>query len=255
MPVVRNSFDGDVSVWCVLVAAGSGRRYGGAKQFESVGGRRVLDRSLDAALAHCDGVVLVVAPDAVERERRLAEAGLADDAGAPTAVVAGGATRSESVRCGLAAVPDAAGVIVVHDAARPLATPELFSQVVGVVLDGASAGVPVIPVVDTIRRSDGAVVDRNELRAVQTPQAFAAEILRSVHAASPEATDDASLVEAAGGTVSLIPGEVRNVKLTTQEDRLIIEAFLAVDNSTAAPSTAAVVIDESSLAGPEREDS
>lgn len=227
MPVVTDILGPGGPVWCVLVAAGSGRRYGGAKQFESIAGRRVLDRSLDTALAACDGVVLVVSSESVEAERRLAEDRSAGGDVAPAAVVAGGATRSESVRRGLDAVPDDAAVVVVHDAARPLATPPLFSRVVRAVVDGAAAVVPVVPVVDTIRRTDGSVVDRDELRAVQTPQAFDAASLRAAHADGSDATDDASLVQAAGGNVVLVDGDVRNVKLTTPEDRLVIEAYLA----------------------------
>jgi 2-C-methyl-D-erythritol 4-phosphate cytidylyltransferase len=106
-------------VWVIVVAAGSGRRYGGPKQYEPLAGRRVVDWSVAAARSVADGVVLVVAPDEVERPEPAVDA-----------VVAGAATRSGSVRAGLAAVPADAEVVVVHDAARPLARPELFSAVV-----------------------------------------------------------------------------------------------------------------------------
>ena len=227
MPVVTGILAPEGSVWCVVVAAGSGRRYGGAKQFESVGGVRVLDRSLDVALDRCDGVVLVVAADAVEGERRLAAARRAEGVAAPAAVVAGGSTRSESVRRGLDEVPADADVVVVHDAARPLAPAELFDRVVRAVRSGAAGAVPVVPVVDTIRDVDGGVVDLERLRAVQTPQAFDAAALRAAHAGVSEATDDAALVQAAGGTLAMVEGAVRNIKLTTPEDRIVIDAFLA----------------------------
>ncbi len=117
-------------------------------------------------------------------------------------VVAGGATRADSVRAGLAAVPDEADIIVVHDAARPLATPSLFAAVVTAVrTGGADAAIPVLPVADTLKRVEGATVrstvDRDGLVAVQTPQAFVAATLRSAHRSAGQATDDA----VAGGGV------------------------------------------------------
>ena len=196
-----------MTVWAVVVAAGSGTRFGGPKQHAFVGGRRVLDWSLDAARAACDGVVLVVPPG----EESTAEP--AD------VVVAGGATRSESVRAGLAAVPADAEIVVVHDAARPAAGVPLFDAVIAAVRSGADAAIPGVPVVDTVKRVDGDVVvetlDRSTLVAVQTPQAFRAAALRGV---SGEATDDAALVEAAGGRVVVVPGDPANLKVTTPAD-------------------------------------
>ncbi len=206
------------SVWTVVVAAGSGRRFGAAKQYESLGGRRVLDWALDAARALVrsvdDGIVLVVPPE------RAGDVEMGVDT-----VVAGGATRSASVRAGLAAVPENASVVVVHDAARPLASPALFASVVSTLAEeGADAVVPGIPVTDTVKRVvGGAVVEtlsRAELVAVQTPQAFRADVLRRAHAAGADATDDAALVEAIGGRVRVVPGEVTNAKITTTADLL-----------------------------------
>lgn len=214
-------------VWCVVVAAGSGRRYGGAKQFDTVGGTRVIDRSVAVAAANCDGVVAVVAPDVVGTS----------DAELPGAavVVAGGTTRSASVRNGLAAVPEDATVILIHDAARPLASPELFQRVIAAVRGGAEAAVPVVPVVDSIRSVDGGVVDRDGLRAVQTPQGFEASALRAAHGADDEATDDATLVEAAGGTVVLVDGEPSNLKITGPHDRVVAEALSALREGDSTP--------------------
>ena len=130
------------------------------------------------------------------------------------------------MRAGLAAVPEAAEVIVVHDAARPLASEALFAAVVGAVRDGADAAVPGVPVTDTLRRRGGGLVDRDELVAVQTPQAFAADRLRAVHATEPEATDDASLVEAAGGRVVVVDGEPANRKITEPADLAVAAALL-----------------------------
>ena len=211
-----------VGVWCIVVAAGSGRRFGGAKQFELLDGERVVDRRVRFAAACCEGVVLVVPPELVS-----SPAVRVDGA---TSVVAGGATRAASVRSGLAVVPESARVILVHDAARPAASPELFHRVVDAVLGGADAVVPVVPVVDTIRRTDGTVVDRDDLRAVQTPQGFASAALRAAHADGDDASDDAALVQAAGGRLRLVDGEPRNLKLTGPDDLVVLRAFLRGDD-------------------------
>lgn len=210
-PVQCVAMGGDGPVWAVVVAAGSGERYGAPKQYERLGDRRVLDWSLAAARRAADGVVLVVAPT------RAGD----DEPGADT-VVAGASTRSGSVRAGLAAVPPEAEVVVVHDAARPAASPALFAAVVAAVRAGADGAVPGVPVVDTVKRVVGGVVvetlDRSTLVAVQTPQAFRADVLRSAHAGGGEATDDGALVEAAGGRVVVVAGEPDNVKVTTPAD-------------------------------------
>ena len=137
--------------------------------------------------------------------------------------VAGGATRSESVRNGLAAVPNDASIICVHDAARPFATADLYATVVGAVIAGADCAVPGILVTDTIKVVDkaGRVVstpDRVTLRAVQTPQAFRSTVLRAAHASAAEGTDDAALVEAMGGMVVVVAGSEDNRKITYPED-------------------------------------
>lgn len=202
-------------VWVVVVAAGAGRRFGGAKQYAPLAGRRVLDWSIDVARSVADGVVLVVAADEAEQPEPAVDA-----------VAVGGATRSDSVRAGLALVPDDATVVLVHDGARPLADHALFRSVVDAVLAGADAAVPVVGVVDTICDPHGAAVDRDGLRAVQTPQGFAADALRRVHATRPDATDDASLVAAAGGRLRLVQGERWNLKITEPEDLLVAAAVL-----------------------------
>lgn len=202
-------------VWAIIVAAGSGRRFGGAKQYEPLAGRRVIDWSVAAARTVGDGVVLVVAPD---------HAGEAEPAA--DAVVAGADTRSGSVRAGLAAVPSDAEVVVVHDGARPLADAALFRAVVDAVRAGADAAVPGVPVVDTLRARAGGTVDRDGLVAVQTPQAFRAGPLRAAHAGEAEATDDASLVEAAGGKVVVVNGSPINLKITRRDDLVVAEALL-----------------------------
>jgi 2-C-methyl-D-erythritol 4-phosphate cytidylyltransferase len=194
-----------------VVAAGSGARFGGAKQFAVLEGRRVVDWAVVACRSVADGVVLVVPVEHVD-----------DEAKAADLVVAGGATRSASVRAGLAAVPVAADIVVVHDAARPFAAPVLFQAVVAAVLGGADGAVPGVPVVDTVKQVAGgqvvATLDRAGLVAVQTPQAFTAVALRHAHADGGQATDDAALVEAAGGRVVVVPGDPANTKITLRTD-------------------------------------
>jgi len=203
------------SVWAIVVAAGSGSRFGAPKQFQPLGGRRVLDWSLDAARTVADGIVVVLPPSVV-------------DAGEPEAdaVAGGGDTRSASVRAGLARVPPDAAVVVVHDGARPLAGGDLFRAVVAAVRAGADAAVPGVPLADTLRWRSGGVADRDGLVAVQTPQAFRAAVLRAAHEGAPEATDDASLVEAAGGKVVVVDGSPLNLKITNPSDLIVAEALL-----------------------------
>ena len=315
MSVARSVLQGDPAIWTILVAAGEGSRFGGPKQLQPLGGRRVIDWALGTAAGASHGVVVVAAANQVQllREgpgaltaapRRPADSrsggplpepeagagGSADTAPADTApadtapadtapadtapadpapadpapadpapadpapadpdpadgfpriiVTAGGATRSESVRAGIAAIPNEseADVIVVHDAARPLATGALFSAVTAAVAegadgaDGADGAVPAVPVTDTIRHADDGPLDRSRLRAVQTPQAFRAAALRRAHRGAPEATDDATLVEAAGGSVLLVDGDPDNVKITTPGDLEVAEALLAARSGTA----------------------
>jgi 2-C-methyl-D-erythritol 4-phosphate cytidylyltransferase len=209
-----------VHVWAVVVAAGRGERFGAPKQYEALGGRRVLDWALDAAGARAEGVVLVVPPE------RVAE----PEPGA-TAVVAGAATRSGSVRAGLASVPPSAEVVLVHDAARPLAPPAVFDAVLDAVAAGADGAVPGLPVSDTVKRvaPDGTVLetlDRSALVTVQTPQAFRAGALRAAHAGGDDASDDAALVEAAGGRVVVVPGAAAGAKVTAPGDLPALEAEL-----------------------------
>jgi len=214
-----------VTVWVVVVAAGDGRRFGGLKQFAEIGGRPLVDWSVEAARSVADGVVLVVPAD-------VARAEVSDTHGADV-VIAGGATRTTSVRAGLDAVPGDAEVIVVHDGARPLASASLFRSVVEAVIAGAAAAVPGVALADTVKRvDDGAVVstvDRNGLMTVQTPQAFRAEVLRRAHDAGGDATDDAGLVEARGATVRVVPGDPRNVKVTTPDDLAMARALLETE--------------------------
>jgi len=220
----------DGPVWTIVLAAGSGRRYGAhPKQYEILGGERVIDRSLATCRAAADHVVVVLAAGEEATGEQLLASGAAD------AFVIGGAERSDSVRSALAVVDEEAAVIVVHDAARPLASAALHEAVVAAVHAGADAAIPAVPVVDTIKRvhtdSAGelvvdATLDRSELMAVQTPQAFRAEVLHRAHAAVTDATDDAALVEKMGGRVVIVAGETTNIKITGPGDLAVASVLL-----------------------------
>jgi 2-C-methyl-D-erythritol 4-phosphate cytidylyltransferase len=194
-------------VWTIVVGGGSGARFGRPKQYELLGDERVIDRARRVAAECTDGVVVVVPPADADAE-----------GGVP-----GGTTRSESVRCGLDRVPSDTDIVCVHDAARPFASPELYRRVVDAVEAGADAAVPGVPVADTIKvvDADGTVVatpDRASLVAVQTPQAFRHSVLVAAHRDGGDATDDAALIERAGGRVVVVDGETANLKITVPAD-------------------------------------
>jgi 2-C-methyl-D-erythritol 4-phosphate cytidylyltransferase len=208
-------------VWTIVVAAGSGDRFGGPKQFLRLGGVRLVDRAVALARGCSDGVVVVLPPGQA-----------ADWMDPAVAAVDGGATRAGSVRAGLDAVPADAAVIVVHDAARPLADAALYARVVTAVREGADGAVPAVPVSDTLKRVDGdriaGTVARAGLYAVQTPQAFRAAALRAAHASGDDATDDAALLEVGGWQVVIVPGTARNLKITVADDVEIATALLGM---------------------------
>jgi 2-C-methyl-D-erythritol 4-phosphate cytidylyltransferase / 2-C-methyl-D-erythritol 2,4-cyclodiphosphate synthase len=212
-----------VNVWAVVVAAGAGKRLGSEtpKAFVELAGRPLLEWSLEAidTSSVVSGIVLVVPPSILEHVQ--------SPAGGPRVVVAGGRTRQESVVAGIAQIPADADVIVVHDAARPLAEPALFRQVVEALGAAETEGiVPVVPSPDTIKRVVGGrvqeTVDRGEIGLAQTPQAFVASALLEAHArARAEAmvgTDDAKLLEAFGFRVGAVEGDPENFKITTPRD-------------------------------------
>lgn len=217
-------------VVALVPAAGSGLRLGAdqPKAFVPLHGRPLLWHAVQGlGKAGCvDAVVVAVAAAQAARARdELA------DVPCPVEVVAGGAERSDSVRCALDAAGDA-DVVLVHDAARCLAPASMIRAVVDAVLAGHPAVVPVLPVVDTIKRVDlggqvEATVDRAALRVVQTPQGFTADLLRRAHrAASGPATDDAGLVERLNAPVSTVPGHPHAFKITTPFD-LVVAAAVA----------------------------
>ena len=210
-------------IWTIIVAAGSGSRFGGSspKQFVEIADRRVIDWSVAVAAEVSDGIVIVLPRSGNDSSAVLSERPLTE-----MRIAVGGETRSESVRNGLAEVPADAGVVLVHDAARPAASLGLFRRVLEAVRRGAEAVVPVVGVVDTMRHVDGEPVDRAKLQVVQTPQGFDATTLRRAYATQTEATDDATLVAAAGGQITTVEGERWNIKLTQPEDEVVIAALL-----------------------------
>ena len=226
-----------MSVWAVLVAAGRGERLGGdrPKAFVRLGELPLLAEPL-RRLDGCDAVdaVVVVVPEGWEEPAIL----LAEELGTGkvTACVAGGATRTESVRAGVAEVPAEAAVILVHDAARPLLPPEVIPRLLVALAEGFDGAVPGLAVSDTVKRASNGVVaetlERRELVSVQTPQAFAARALRqALERASSggpaDAPDCASLVEADSGRIKVVDGDERLLKVTTAGDLERVAAWLA----------------------------
>jgi 2-C-methyl-D-erythritol 4-phosphate cytidylyltransferase len=221
-----------MSVWAILVAAGRGERLGAdqPKAFAKLGDLPMLAEPL-RRLDESDWVdaVVVVAPPGWEEPAIL----LAEELGAGKvrACVAGGDTRADSVRAGMAEVPDDAAAVLVHDAARPLLPDEVIERVLAPLAEGWDGVVPGLPVPDTVKRvgSDGGVVEtlaRDGLWAVQTPQAFPVDVLRRALAGEAEATDCAGLVEAAGGRVKVVPGDPLLIKVTTADDLARVAALL-----------------------------
>jgi 2-C-methyl-D-erythritol 4-phosphate cytidylyltransferase len=209
----------------IIVAAGRGERMGGGlpKAFLAVAGVPMLVRSARAfdAAASVSAIAVVVPADRIDDAREMLR-GLTK----PATVVAGGERRQDSVRCGLAALPPGFdGIVLVHDAARPLVDVTLIDAVAAAA-GRAGAAIPVLPVADTIKRiEDGmvrATVDRAELGAAQTPQGFAIGLLREAYAAAERdgvlLTDEAMAIERLGRPVRAIPGSALNRKVTTPDD-------------------------------------
>jgi 2-C-methyl-D-erythritol 4-phosphate cytidylyltransferase len=217
----------------VLVAAGRGERLGAdrPKAFARLGDLPLLAESLrrldDSPVI--DGIV-IVAPAEWEEPAIL----LAEEIGASkvSACVAGGETRSASVRAGLAELPEDAEIVLVHDAARPVLPAEVVLRLLDALAEGFDGAVPVLPAADTVKRvQDGVVVEtlvRGELAVVQTPQAFVAAVLKA--AADGDGTDCASLVEARGGRVKAVAGDERLLKVTTPADLERVAVWLAAES-------------------------
>ena len=220
-----------MSVWAILAAAGRGDRLGldRPKAFAKLNERAVIEEVLERldGSTWVEGIV-VAAPEGWEEPCILAAEEVA--ASKVSETVTGGGTRTESVRRALDKVPPDATVVLVHDAARPLVDDEVIERVVAGLEDGWDATVPVLPVADTVKRVDGdtvvETVDREGLATAQTPQGFLADTLRRALASASEASDCATLIEAAGGRVRAVAGDRRLVKITDASDLALVESWL-----------------------------
>src|SRR5919106_1156551 len=194
----------------VVLASGEGARYGTRKQFLTLAGTRLVDRAVATASSVADAVVLVL-PAGVHW------------GGAPVAaVVSGGPTRADSVRSGLRALPSGTDLVVIHDAAHPLASRALFEAVIARVQAGAYAAVPVLPIVETLaRRGDDCLLDTTpagDAVLVQMPQAFRFHVLAEAYGRGMRARDEASLLVKSGTVVHVVPGDPGNIHITTAVD-------------------------------------
>jgi 2-C-methyl-D-erythritol 4-phosphate cytidylyltransferase len=222
-----------VAVWAVLAGAGRGERLGSErpKAFARLAGRPLLAESLERLEGSdwIDAIVVAAPPDWEEPSILVAEE---IGAGKVSSCVTGGDSRSESVKRALGEVPDDAAVVLVHDAARPLLTEAVIERVLAPLGGGWDGAVPGMPVSDTIKRVEGERVvetlPRDELTAVQTPQAFVASALREALSGDlAGASDCASLVEAHGGRIKVVEGDRRLLKVTDADDLALVESWIA----------------------------
>ncbi|NNF69697.1 MAG: NTP transferase domain-containing protein [Acidimicrobiia bacterium] len=195
--------------WAIVVAAGSGLRFGRPKHLVELDGVELFRRSVNAVAPFAEQVVVV---------------------GDVPGGIPGGDRRRDSVEAGLSHLDDDVEWVLIHDGARPLAPKDLVARVVAAIADDVDAIVPAIPVRDTVKRAvDGVVtgtIDRHGLYAVQTPQAIRVAALRKALADDPDdATDDAGLIERVGGVVRLVEGDPRNIKITFPEDVAVAAAL------------------------------
>ena len=216
------------TVGAIVAAAGTGSRLGrGSKALVRLNGRTTLARVLELFLAldEIDKIVVVGPPSRLEFAQREVEA---LQPRKPVIVKAGGESRQESVRAGLAAIGDC-DYVLVHDAARPLVSDAVVERLLAALNEGWDGAVPGLALADTVKRvKDEAIVEtlpRDELVAVQTPQAFVASVLREA-VGGGEATDCSALVEARGGRVKIVEGDPRLLKVTTAEDLALVESWL-----------------------------
>lgn len=239
MPDSSGLFRANEKPWAVILAAGQGSRFapaacGPAKQFLFWRGAPLYWHSARAmSRSCCVGGLVFVFPSAQRREEeeRLRALYTGDDLGLPWLAVDGGATRQDSVACGLAALPPHTPWVLIHDAARPFLSPALVRRVCAKLAEGAAGVIPVLPITDTVKRVEqgrvAATLARDALAAAQTPQGFACAPLREAHARARAenlaATDDACLLENLGQTVCTVPGDAQNAKITRPEDISLLQ--------------------------------
>lgn len=225
--------------YVIVMAAGSGTRMGGSlpKQFLEIGGKAILQKTIEVFLEACPGisVVTVLNSDYIQYWRDYC---LKHNFTCPQTIVAGGFTRFHSVRNALEKIPEGA-VVAVHDGVRPLVTASLVREMFENVAE-IPALIPVVPCVDTLKvlqkdgdelsTVEGAVADRSVLYAAQTPQIFHSELLKSAYSMAYDTmfTDDASVVQKYGKSLSYTMGERLNIKITTQEDLLLARAVMSL---------------------------
>lgn len=213
-------------IWGVVLAGGAARRFGRAKQFEQVGGLRMIDRTVAAARTACDRVAVVL------------PAGVGWDGEPVDALAVGGHHQSDSLRAALAVLPASATVAVVADPAHPLASPELFAAVVRAVLDGADGAVPVVPVLEVVQRVvDGRVVatlPKDDLVITQSPQAFRVAALRAAHADRPRPVENSGLLVEHGHRVVTVPGDPANIHVSTPRELALADLLAPYTDLTGA---------------------
>lgn len=221
-------------VGVIIVAGGSGKRMGGAlpKQFSIIGGKPILAHTINAfrKALPASRIVVVLPAEYIEFWKNLS----ARFEVAKHSVVEGGKERFYSVKNGIEALSDAVDLIAVQDGVRPFATKELILRTVACAVENGSA-IPVVKAVDSYREVEGDtshIIDRTPLRIVQTPQIFAAPVLRAAYDTEfrAEFTDDASVVEFSGERVALCEGDYLNIKITTPNDLALAEAIIAMQS-------------------------
>ena len=212
-------------VAAIIAAAGSGTRFGAnsPKALIQLGNRTLIEHAVAALSPVVDQIIVTAPASDLKHFQELL--------GSSVTVVAGGQTRSESVRAGLAIVSPEAKYLLIHDAARPLATTDLAKRVLAALITGEIAVIPALAQVDTVKSvdSDSYVTStpvRSDLRSIQTPQGFELKTLLEAHSTNGEGTDDAALVESLGKKVLVIDGEERAFKITTPNDLATAQYFL-----------------------------
>jgi 2-C-methyl-D-erythritol 4-phosphate cytidylyltransferase / 2-C-methyl-D-erythritol 2,4-cyclodiphosphate synthase len=218
-----------VFVSAIIAAGGRGARFGGdtPKQLLTLGGRPILQRTIDAFIASpCVSEIIVALPRGVAAS----PPAYLENAGKPMRLVAGGARRQESVANAFGCISPEAEVVVIHDAARPFVTDALIARTVDVAR-ASGAAIAALPAHDTVKRTDSegivtATLPREEIYLAQTPQAFRVDVLREALAMAGDATDEAALVERAGHRVHVVRGDPENLKITTRADLALAERLL-----------------------------
>jgi 2-C-methyl-D-erythritol 4-phosphate cytidylyltransferase/2-C-methyl-D-erythritol 2,4-cyclodiphosphate synthase len=221
-------------VSALIAAGGRGLRFGTAqpKQFLSLGGRSILERSVDA-FRHCDVIDDVVVALPAELAKHPPASLLAGDK--RIEIVAGGARRQDSVALAFARVVDRADIVVIHDAARPFVTDETIRRTIAAAAKSGAA-IAAVPALDTVKRADAtgavaATLPREEIFLAQTPQAFRTSVLKEALSRGGDATDEAMLAEQAGYLVQIVEGDPRNLKITTPADLAMAEQLLGISSA------------------------